>query len=238
MPFIVAVAITVLAALSLIPAIRASGRLPPALAAKEFRLNEEVMFLPMTSQRPPDEVASLHPLAPAAAALVRRAPPPADSTPAGERTVPRDGSRRTLPAPGMSLTPPPEMLRIPAPGMSRIPPLFPPAGTPRGFPCIGRCGTGTKRRFGEELPPQTVAERDSVIGAAMAGVPARAGPARPPGTIQIGLPGGGPTREQRQRAAALDADNRARLARIRARLDSAQLDSLRRDSAERARLRP
>jgi hypothetical protein len=56
-------------------------------------------------------------------------------------------------------------------------------------------------------------------------------------SIPVGLPGGGPTRAQRERARVLDADVSARLARIRARADSlAQLR--RRDSVARAVPRP
>lgn len=223
-PFAVAVAITVVAGLSLYPAMRAPGRLLPALVAAPPSPIEEVVYLPVTPELPPDDSPPRARSAPSTGARVTRRPsPPPDSAPVRRPAMPRDSAR----IPSL------------APGMTRIPPLFPPAGSTRGVPsCIGGCDVGTRRRFGERAPAQTMAERDSVIAERVAAVPDEAGPARPPGTIQVGLPGGGPTREQRRRAAALDADNRARLARIRATLSPAQLDSLRRDSVERARRTP
>lgn len=223
-PFVVAVAITVVAGLSLYPAMRAPGRLLPALVAAQPPPIEEVVYLPVTPEFPPDETPPRPRSAPSTGVRVTRRPsPPPDSAPVRRAAVPRDSAR----IPSL------------APGATRIPPLFPPAGSARGLPsCIGGCELGTRGRFGERTPAQTTAERDSVFEERMAAVPDEAGPARPPGTIQVGLPGGGPTREQRRRAAALDADNRARLARIRATLSPAQLDSLRRDSVERARRTP
>src|SRR5688572_7219979 len=152
-PFAIAVAITVIVAAVLFPAMRGTGRLRPALVATPPRI-EEVVFLPVPPDvQPPDETSPPAPVIrsvlPDATPRVR---PPTDSAPAPARAEPRDSSR---------LTPL-------APGMARIPPLFPPAGAPRGLPCIGACETGSGRRFGEASPPPSAAERDSVIEATMA----------------------------------------------------------------------
>jgi hypothetical protein len=92
---------------------------------------------------------------------------------------------------------------------------------------LGRSVPALARRAGRLSP----AERDSILRAQ--GADARTGsssggPTAGTGagvSIGVGLPGGGPTRAQRQRDSALHADNVARLRRIqeqaRRRADSA-----------------
>jgi hypothetical protein len=111
---------------------------------------------------------------------------------------------------------------------------------------------------GRAAPPLTSAARDSALramgervaregdtkraGPTLGGGPAgAASPAAPPSvgvgvSIPVGLPGGGPTRAQRQRDSTVNADVQARLARLRARQDS--IARARRDSLEAARRTP
>jgi hypothetical protein len=69
-----------------------------------------------------------------------------------------------------------------------------------------------------------------VLEALGASIPARAGAGgggggAAAGSIQVGLPGGGPTRAERRRDSVLNADVSARLERIRARI-RARADSI------------
>lgn len=99
----------------------------------------------------------------------------------------------------------------------------------------GRAGAGIASR------PMSRAERDSIAHAVFAeaarkgGASGGAGGTLPPGvagvSLQVGLPGGGPTAAQRARARVLDADVVARLDRIRTRADSLA-ELRRRDSVE------
>jgi hypothetical protein len=75
-------------------------------------------------------------------------------------------------------------------------------------------------------PGTELARRDSIIGARMQEVVGRAGPAQKPPGFQIGLPGGGPTREERQRDSTLHADYRKRLEILLTRYDSLRADSI------------
>ena len=75
-------------------------------------------------------------------------------------------------------------------------------------------------------PGAEMARRDSILQSRMAQVVDRAGPAQKPAGFQVGLPGGGPTKEERQRDSTLHAEYRARLQAFMQRYDSAKADSL------------
>lgn len=121
--------------------------------------------------------------------------------------------------------------------------------------CLPPCGAtgpavvaGVGGRAGASVlfPPMSRQERDSIsravilAAAAAGGASGHAATHLPPGvaavSIPVGLPGGGPTRAQRERARVLDADVSGRLARIRARADSLA-ELAHRDSVARAQPR-
>ena len=118
---------------------------------------------------------------------------------------------------------------------------LPPDCGPKGATVATGVGGGAGP--GIVFPPMSREERDSIARAVITAAAAAGGseshPAStlPPGTVgvslPVGLPGGGPTRAQRERARVLDADVSSRLARIRARADSIAA-ARRRDSVARA----
>ncbi|MEP6690460.1 MAG: hypothetical protein ABJD07_04850 [Gemmatimonadaceae bacterium] len=123
------------------------------------------------------------------------------------------------------------------PSMGDAPPT--PATAPSTAParaggaCIGPCSAAAAPAFtwGRPNAPPSRAERDSVLAVVADRVAHSQSPpaARGPGvSIAVGLPGGGPTRAQRQRDSTINADVLARMARIRARYDSARSDSAQR----------
>jgi hypothetical protein len=128
---------------------------------------------------------------------------------------------------------------IPSPVAGRalcLPPACGGSGTGVAAGAAGGAGVGIV------FAPMSREERDSIARAVITAAAAAGGseshPAStlPPGTagvsLPVGLPGGGPTRAQRERARVLDADVASRLARIRARADSI-VAARRRDSVAR-----
>lgn len=114
---------------------------------------------------------------------------------------------------------------------------------PAGLDSAGRADR--LRELGASIPALAPERGDRVAGAATTEVVDPGGPPVMRGmSVSVPLPGGGPTRAQRERARRLDAENMAMMARVRARVDSAVADSLRRDSisaaarARRGRLPP
>lgn len=209
---------------------------------------------------PPEEVVYVSPVAPAEPEPAREAPtpaaPPVIERPAAPPTrapavpaAPRDTvARPRTPSAAPGARPAVPLPTIPGPvtgGEPAAPLCWP--------PCIeGRVGPG------RAAPPLTGAARDSALramgervaregdtrrpGPVLGGGPAgAASPVAPPSvgagvSIPVGLPGGGPTRAQRQRDSTVNADVQARLARLRARQDS--IAQARRDSLEAARRVP
>ncbi|HEX5581229.1 MAG TPA: hypothetical protein VFX39_06585, partial [Gemmatimonadaceae bacterium] len=159
-------------------------------------------------------------------------------------TLPLDSAARAAGAAGR-LPPRAPAARLPD-GLTFPPPAR--AGAP-ATACVGPCRGGTTGGVNTLPGPLTGAERDSVLRAIGQSVPALAGEMRrrgegapsaapaDPGAIQplggvslpIGLPGGGPSKAQRERDRRVHAENTAALARIKAREDSiARADSLER----------
>ena len=94
-------------------------------------------------------------------------------------------------------------------------------GAPTG--CVAPCREAAAVGI---APGTELARRDSILQTRMAEVVDRAGPAQKPPGFQVGLPGGGPTREERQRDSTLHAQYRARLQALMQRYDSARADSI------------
>ena len=94
-------------------------------------------------------------------------------------------------------------------------------GAPTGCaaPCREAAAVGV-------APGTELARRDSILQSRLAEVVERAGPAQKPAGFQVGLPGGGPTKEERQRDSTLHAQYRARLQALMQRYDSARADSI------------
>jgi hypothetical protein len=183
---------------------------------------------------------------PVPATAPRAAPmaPPRIAAPVAERPVPGRTAPDSIAAP-TSLVPP----RVVP---SALPPITAPAASGRGGtagaasscapPCAAaaRVGVGAPGSTGETL---TAAERDSILRAIAASVPAKAaGGVEKQGvkggmggvSIPIGLPGGGPSAKQRARDRATFAENLEIMARLKARADSVAA-ARKRDSTAAAR---
>lgn len=78
-------------------------------------------------------------------------------------------------------------------------------------------------------PGSELARRDSMLQSKAQEVVDRAGPPQLPPGFQIGLPGGGPTKEERQRDSTLHAEYRKRLEALLSRYDSLKADSIARE---------
>jgi len=236
---LLALALGVLGPVALGRSVRTPAIAPPAPTAERVR----AIDLPARQPSPDDE----------------RVPPLASSgilpptSPAWDRAAPRAGAILAFPSfPGgadsSGSDEPARPLRPHVPGARE---LFgsPAAGRPLCLPpACGASGTSVAAGaaggagVGIVFPPMTKAERDSiargviVAAAAAGGSESHPASSLPPGTagvsLPVGLPGGGPTRAQRERARVLDADVSSRLARIRARADSVTA-ARRRDSVAR-----
>ena len=165
--------------------------------------------------------------------------------PGASPAAPADSSATVTPPPARADT---SRASIPTPRA-----VFTPA--PCAIPCLER-GGAPRTRGGRGVLANGVgegslsqAERDSMLREASRTARGRgagggrvgaAGDPTPPGvprqqtgiSVPIGLPGGGPTREQRKRDSTLNAEVSARLARVKARADSIAA-AARRDSAAR-----
>lgn len=156
-----------------------------------------------------------------------RATPGGGATPLLPAFVPRaDSSGGGEPATGAPARVPGARELFGSPAVRAL--CLPPECGGRGVTVAAGAGGGAGP--GIVFPPMSKAERDSIARAVITAAAAAGGseshPASslPPGAVgvslPVGLPGGGPTRAQRERARALDADVSSRLARIRARTDS------------------
>ncbi|HEY0972750.1 MAG TPA: hypothetical protein VGE02_17400 [Gemmatimonadales bacterium] len=219
---------------------------------------ESITFVdvPPATLPPPAEPLPTSPTTPASRQPAGTIAPfsPNTATP----TVPRQG-QRVSPAPTLPvdsagragagrLPPRPPEARLPD-GLTFPPPAR--AGAPAPD-CVGPCLGGVAGGVSTRAAPLTVAERDSALRAMERSIPALArelerrdgalAPASPPAdpgaipqlkgaSIPLGLPGGGPSKAQREHDRRVHAGNSAALARIRARQDSIA----RADSLERAR---
>ena len=222
-------------------------RTPAGRAAPDEQARpERVVSLALPATAPVDEGTT----------PLRAAGPGAPTSPARDRATPGiwAGPAPASPARGDSSGTPDSA----APSPARVPgarEIFrgPASGRPLCLPPCGGGGptiaTGARGAAGAGVlfPPMTKEERDSIAHAVIAGAAAAGGGSSNPAanlpagvvgvSIPVGLPGGGPTRAQRERARVLDADVSARLARIRARIDSLA-ELRRRDSVARAVPRP
>jgi hypothetical protein len=223
-----------------------SIRVPQASPREDARDSTErvvALDLPALGQRVDDE--RVPPLAssgivPPASPARERATPGAAATP-GFPAFPsfpsRDSSGSGEPAASTHVPGARELLPSPAAGRALcLPPACGGTGTSVAAGAAGGAGVGIV------FAPMSREERDSIARAVITAAAAAGGseshPAStlPPGTagvsLPVGLPGGGPTRAQRERARVLDADVASRLARIRARADSI-VAARRRDSVAR-----
>ena len=100
---------------------------------------------------------------------------------------------------------------------------------PEGLDSAGRAAR--LRELGASVPELARERGGRLAGNASAGPTDPGGPPAMGGiSLGVGLPGGGPTKAQRERDRKLDAENMAMMARVRARVDPAVADSLRADS--------
>lgn len=200
---------------------------------------EQLIFQTLPSSPAPAEQAITPPPAPAARRPERARPAP----PAPSRVVPDSGvsaggsGQPSRPAAPARIVPP-AILAPPRGEETGEPSAAPPASCATG-PCVERAQIGAKR------PEHTLtrAERDSIIESIGRSIPGLANETPSRGTelsgmggisLPIGLPGGGPSREQRKRDSTINADVTARLRRVWARADSIAA-ARRRDSLEAAK---
>ncbi len=229
------------------------------VAAPETRAPERITFVdaPPATLPPPAEPLRTSPSVPALSQPAGTIAPTAPGV--VQPAVPRPG-QRVSPAPvlpGDSIGRTGRDGRVPprAPD-ARLPDgltLPPPARA--GAPvteCVGPCRGGTAGGVTTRAAPLTGAERDSALRVLEQSIPElarelgrrdaeRAAPPPPadPGaipqlkgaSIPVGLPGGGPSKAQRDHDRRVHTENQAALARIQARQDSVA----RADSLERAR---
>lgn len=96
-------------------------------------------------------------------------------------------------------------------------------GSKAGAPCIGPCLESAAAGYAIN---SEIARRAAANAALGQKVVERAGPPVDPPGFQVGLPGGGPTKAERQRDSTLHAEYRSQLHLFMQRFDSLQADSL------------